>query len=110
MRRVFQATHGVAALSGIMHQTILIRCARKFATFSSIAGDRDTSRKVAIGIESATNALRQGKELNEVQHSMTKLPTWNQLIDAVSDEVEHYNKYHQHDSLPKRPMANITPC
>ena len=85
------------------HQTILIRCARKFATFNGNSVDRDMSRKVAIGIESATNALRQGKELNEVQQrSMTKLPTWNQLIDAVSDEVEHYNKYHQHDSLPKK--------
>lgn len=85
------------------HQTILIRCARRFATFTGSSVDRDTSRKVAIGIESATNALRQGKELNEAQQlSMTKLPKWDDLIAAVGEEVEHYNKYHRHDSLPKK--------
>lgn len=85
------------------HKTILIRCARKFETFNGSSVDRDTSRKVAIGIESATNALRQGKELNEAQQrSMTKLPTWSELIDAVIDGIDYYNTRHPHDSLPKK--------
>lgn len=85
------------------HQTILIRCARRFATFNGNSVDRDVSRKVNIGIESATNALRQGKALNEVQQRfMTKLPTWDQLIDAVIDGIEYYNHRHQHDGLPKK--------
>lgn len=85
------------------HQTILIRCARRFATFNGSSVDRDMSRRMNIGIESATNALRQGKELNEVQQRfMTKLPTWDQLIEAVIDGIDYYNQRHQHESLPKK--------
>lgn len=86
-----------------LNKEIPARIARKFATYNGKAADKETVRITSRGVDSAINALNQGKELNPVQKSaIAKLPSWNQLIDAIEDEIDAYNTRHRHSELPRR--------
>ncbi|WP_080650205.1 Mu transposase C-terminal domain-containing protein [Dickeya zeae] len=86
-----------------LNKEIPARIARKFATYNGKAADKETVRITSRGVDSAINAMNQGKELNPVQKSaIAKLPSWNQLIDAIEDEIDAYNTRHRHSELPRR--------
>lgn len=93
------------------HQTILFRIAQQFKTYHGTGADRDSVRITSRQIVSAVNARNQNKELNTTQrNAIAKLPSWNQLIDAIEDGVEWYNTQHQHSELPKRNGKHCTPA
>ncbi|WP_140921522.1 Mu transposase C-terminal domain-containing protein [Limnobaculum xujianqingii] len=93
------------------HQTILFRIARQFATFHGSSADRDSVRITSRQIVSAVNARNQDKELSTTQrNALAKLPSWNQLIDAIENGVEWYNSHHEHSELPKRNGRHMTPA
>ncbi len=93
------------------HKTILYRIAAQFATFHGSSADRDHVRITSRQINSAVNAQNQGKELNATQrNAMAKLPSWNQLIDALEDGIEWYNTQHRHSELPKKNGKHYTPA
>jgi putative transposase len=86
-----------------VHKTILIRVARKFQTFNGGSADREWVRATSVAIDSALNAEKNGKELTIKQsNDLKKLPSWQQLIDAVEEGIEWYNTRHEHSELPKR--------
>lgn len=72
-------------------QTITIPLARKLATFRGAGMDRETLRKTNQEIESA---LKRGE-------TSSKLPTWDQFVDALEEAIAEYNYEHEHSSLPK---------
>ncbi|MBN3068183.1 transposase [Pectobacterium brasiliense] len=86
-----------------LNREIPARIARKFATYNGKSADKETARITSRAIDSAVNALNQNKALNPVQQSaIAKLPSWNQLIDAIEDEITAYNTQHRHSELPLR--------
>ncbi|ENG5504014.1 transposase, partial [Yersinia enterocolitica] len=79
------------------NREIPARIARKFATYNGKSADRETVRMVSVDLNSAFNAQGKNKELNSRQKAaMAKLPSWQQLIDAIEDEIEAYNTTHRH--------------
>ncbi|EFX7053198.1 transposase [Shigella sonnei] len=85
--------------------------AQKFDTYNGHGADREHVRMTGRAIQSAVNALEKGKPLNAVQRTaIGKLPSWQQLIDVVEEEVHKYNQYHQHSELPKRNGKHMTPA
>ncbi|PWC24714.1 transposase [Brenneria nigrifluens] len=86
-----------------LNREIPARIARKFATYNGKSADKETVRITSRAIDSAANAINQNKDLNPVQKAaIAKLPTWNQLIDAIEDEINAYNTQHRHSELPRR--------
>lgn len=102
-----QARGIIERLNGVIPLAI----AQRFATFNGTGADAENVRITARGIESATNAIKNGKELNAVQQkAIKKLPSWQQLLDAVSEEVDKYNHSHEHSELPKYNGKHLTPA
>jgi putative transposase len=95
-----------------LNKVIPVKIARKFQTFYGAGADKETTRKMLVGINSASNALAQGKELNARQQAdIKKLPSWNQLLDAIEEVVDWYNNQHEHSSLPQKPNGkHYTPA
>lgn len=86
-----------------LNREIPARIARKFATYNGRTADKETVRITSRAIDSAVNAINQNKALNTLQKSaIAKLPSWNQLIDAIEDEIDAYNTRHRHSELPRR--------
>ncbi|HEN3351649.1 TPA: transposase [Yersinia enterocolitica] len=86
-----------------LNREIPARIARKFATYNGKSADRETVRMVSVDLNSAFNAQGKNKELNSRQKAaMAKLPSWQQLIDTIEDEIEAYNTTHRHSELPRR--------
>lgn len=86
-----------------LNREIPARIARRFATYNGKSADRETVRKVSVDLNSAFNALGKNKELNSRQKAaVAKLPSWQQLIDAIEDEIHAYNTAHRHSELPRR--------
>ncbi|MNS86883.1 hypothetical protein D3C72_1208010 [compost metagenome] len=55
--------------------------------------------------------MKNGKELSAVQQrNLRKLPSWQQLLDAVAQEVDKYNHSHEHSALPKYQGKHLTPA
>lgn len=77
--------------------TVLLRLAKRFATYQGKGADRETLRKVTIDIE---RALRAAKK-SEVTAMPRRLPSFRQFLDAIEAEIEAYNTMHRHRSLPK---------
>ncbi|MEW7001882.1 transposase family protein [Serratia ureilytica] len=76
---------------------------RKFATYNGKSADRETVRLTSVGINSALTAQGNNKELNDVQkRAISKLPSWNQLIDEIEQEIDRYNTQHRHSELPRK--------
>ena len=83
-------------------QTVLIPLARRFDTFQGKGADKETLKRVSGQIESALKKARRG----QVCALPAKLPTWQQFIAALGEEIEAYNQRHRHSSLPKLDGAN----
>lgn len=86
-----------------LNKEIPARIARKFATYNGKSADRETVRLTSVGINSAFTAQGNNKELNDVQkRAISKLPSWNQLIDEIEQEIDRYNTQHRHSELPRK--------
>ncbi|XWJ89611.1 Mu transposase C-terminal domain-containing protein [Phytobacter ursingii] len=87
------------------------RVAMQFDTFSGDSADREHARITSRAIQSAVKAQENGRELTPVQRAaLGKLPSWQQLLDAIVVEVEAYNNSHEHRELPKRNGRHMTPA
>lgn len=85
-----------------LNQEIPRRAAMKFGSWVGKSGDRETQRKYRKQVDSAVNAIENGKALNEVQQAaLCKVPTWEQLIQEIERQVERHNN-RPHSSLPVR--------
>ena len=86
------------------------RVAMQFDTFSGDSADREHARITSRAIQSAIKAQENGRELTPVQrNALGKLPSWQQLLDAIASEVDAYNNTHEHRELPKRNGRHMTP-
>lgn len=86
------------------------RVAMQFDTFSGDSADREHARITARAIQSAVKAQENGRELTPVQRTaLGKLPSWQQLLDAIAEEVDIYNNTHEHRELPRRNGKHMTP-
>lgn len=87
------------------------RVAMQFDTFSGDSADREHVRITSRAIQSAVTAQENGRELTPVQRAaLGKLPSWQQLLDAIAEEVDAYNNGHEHRELPKRNGRHMTPA
>lgn len=87
------------------------RVAMQFDTFSGDSADREHARITSRAIQSAVKAQENGRELTPVQRAaLGKLPSWQQLLDAIAEEVDAYNNGHEHRELPKRNGRHMTPA
>ncbi|HED5569744.1 TPA: transposase [Yersinia enterocolitica] len=87
------------------------RVAMQFETFSGDSADREHARITSRAIQSAVKAQENGRELTPVQrNALGKLPSWQQLLDAIAAEVDAYNNNHEHRELPKRNGRHMTPA
>lgn len=87
------------------------RVAMQFDTFSGDSADREHARITSRAIQSAIKAQENGRELTPVQrNALGKLPSWQQLLDAITSEVDAYNNTHEHRELPKRNGRHMTPA
>lgn len=87
------------------------RVAMQFDTFSGDSADREHARITARAIQSAVKAQENGRELTPVQRTaLGKLPSWQQLLDSIAEEVDIYNNTHEHRELPRRNGKHMTPA
>lgn len=94
-----------------VHQTLGINLARQFATYQGKDVDGGTFRKVAAELAKEQRAVRRAEQAGEVVVLSSKVPTWQQFIDAAAQAVHEYNHEHRHRSLPKRPDGkHMTPA
>ncbi|HBC7419305.1 TPA: transposase [Serratia marcescens] len=94
-----------------LNSVIPLAAAQHFATFNGTGADAENVRITQRSIESALNAMKNGKELNAVQQkAIKKLPSWQQLLDVVAREVDKYNHSHEHSELPKYNGKHLTPA
>jgi putative transposase len=85
------------------------RIAQKFQTYNGLGADPESVRVTDRRILSAVKAQENQKALNSVQQTaLTKLPSWQQLLDAIEEEVERYNTEHEHSELPKHNGRHMT--
>ncbi|MCD6663491.1 MAG: Mu transposase C-terminal domain-containing protein [Comamonas sp.] len=85
-----------------VHQTLGINLARRFGSYQGRDVDAGTFRKVAAELAKEQRAVRRAEQTGEVVTLSSKVPTWQQFIDAVAQAVDEYNREHRHRSLPKR--------
>ncbi|OWS76331.1 transposase [Pantoea sp. VS1] len=87
------------------------RVAMQFETYNGSSADPEHARITARAIQSAVKAQENGRELTPVQRTaLGKLPSWQQLLDAIAHEVDTYNNTHEHSELPKRNGRHMTPA
>ncbi|MGK3122876.1 Mu transposase C-terminal domain-containing protein [Candidatus Pantoea formicae] len=87
------------------------RVAMQFETYNGSSADPEHARITARAIQSAVKAQENGRELTPVQRTaLGKLPSWQQLLDAIAHEVDTYNNTHEHSELPKRNGHHLTPA
>lgn len=87
------------------------RVAMQFETYNGSTADPEHARITARAIQSAVKAQENGRELTPVQRTaLGKLPSWQQLLDAIAHEVDTYNNTHEHSELPKRNGRHLTPA
>ncbi|EBC4877358.1 DDE-type integrase/transposase/recombinase [Salmonella enterica] len=102
-----QARGIIERLNGV----IPLHIAQRFATFNGTGADREHARMTGRRIESAVNAVNNGRELSPVQrNALRQLPSWSELLEAIGQEVEKYNTQHRHSELPKRNGRHMTPA
>ncbi|EKM3556355.1 transposase [Salmonella enterica] len=76
--------------------------ARSFRTYCAKNADAETVRLQQRIVNSALTAAHKGKDLTKRQaEAIGKIPTWEQLLTAIEQEVARYNN-RQHSSLPRR--------
>lgn len=87
------------------------RIAQEFQTYNGYGADREHVRMTGRAIQSAVKAQENGRDLTPVQrNALNKLPSWQQLLDVIGDEVSKYNNTHQHSELPKHNGRHFTPA
>ncbi|WP_407712492.1 DNA-binding protein [Enterobacter bugandensis] len=87
------------------------RVAMQYDTFTGDSADQEHVRITARAIQSAIKAQENGRELTPVQRTaLGKLPSWQQLLDAIAEEVDVYNNTHEHSELPRRNGKHMTPA
>lgn len=97
----------IERLNGVIPRAI----AQKYDTYNGYGADREHVRMTGRSIQSAVKAQDNGRELTSAQlKSLKRLPSWQQLLDVVEEEVEKYNSRHQHSELPKRNGRHMTPA
>ncbi|EAW3718814.1 DDE-type integrase/transposase/recombinase [Salmonella enterica] len=76
--------------------------ARSFQTYCAKNADAETVRMQQRIARAALVATHKGKGLTKRQaEAIGKIPTWEQLLTAIEQEVARYNN-RQHSSLPRR--------
>lgn len=101
-----QARGIIERLNGV----IPINLARRFATYNGRNADPEFVRVMNKKMVSLTNALRQGKELtSEQKRTLGLIPDWNTLTQAVAEEIDNYNRSHEHSELPKVNGQHMSP-
>ncbi len=94
-----QARGIIERLNGVIPR----RIAQQFQTYNGYGADREHVRLTDRRINSAVRAL------NAVQQAaLAKLPSWQQLLDAIAAEIERYNTQHEHSELPKHNGRHLT--
>ena len=88
------------------------RIAQRFATYFGTGADSDTVRKNLYAVQSYSNALEKGKSTDELTDIQKKgqqmLPSWQELLDAIDEEVYRYNHFHQHSQIKSTPIKKRT--
>lgn len=83
------------------------RVAQRFATYFGAGADKETTRKMLYAVKSGSDALIKGKahdELTPLQKKGQKiLPSWEELLVAIDEEVYHYNHFHVHGAIKMTP-------
>ena len=83
------------------------RVAARFATYFGAGADKDTTRKMLYAVKSGSDALVAGKDpqaLTALQKKGQKmLPTWQEVLDVIAEEVYRYNYHHVHRSIKTTP-------
>ncbi|EPW4646562.1 Mu transposase C-terminal domain-containing protein, partial [Escherichia coli] len=86
-----------------LNRTLPMRIARRYRTYFGKGADRESLRVLNRDLRSAFNAMQQDKPLNDRQKAaMRELPSWAELIEAIREGVEWYNK-RPHSELPMKP-------
>lgn len=94
-----------------LNAVIPLHLAQRFVTYYGSSADPEKVRKMGQRLISLANAQRGNKELTEVQQkTLSQLPSWWQLHDAIEQEVQEYNNSHEHSELPKVNGEYMTPA
>ncbi|MGU9776164.1 Mu transposase C-terminal domain-containing protein [Salmonella enterica subsp. enterica serovar 3,10:z10:-] len=76
--------------------------AQRVKTYNGRGVDKENLRKLMVAIDSAENAQRQGKPLdNRQRRALAAVPEWLDVMDMIQEEVDNYNNTHEHSELPK---------
>lgn len=63
-------------------------------------------------MQSYSNAIEKGKSTDELTDIQKKgqqiLPSWQELIDVIDEEVYRYNHFHQHSQIKSTPIKKRT--
>lgn len=87
-----------------LNRTVAQRIARQFPTYFGGNSDRESTRKMLVAVDSASNAVTKGKELSTQQEStINKIPSWQQFIDMCQAGIDWYNNEHIHRDLGTTP-------
>lgn len=87
-----------------LNRTVAQRIARQFPTYFGGNSDRESTRKMLVAVDSASNAVTKGKELSIQQEStINKIPSWQQFIDMCQAGIDWYNNEHIHRDLGTTP-------
>lgn len=85
-----------------INREIPMRAAKTFGSYVGKSGDRETQRVYRKKVDSAFNAISQGKPLSAEQAAFArKVPAWDELLAEIDVQVQRHNN-RPHDSLPKR--------
>lgn len=86
-------------------KTLAHPIARQFATYHGPNADPDTVRRVSTATASLAKAQSEGRQQLTVKQNWAKgkLPSWNQLLDAVEDSIKEYNESHIHSEIGMTP-------
>ncbi|EJP3912832.1 transposase [Salmonella enterica] len=102
-----QARGIIERLNGV----IPYRLAQRFATYNGRGADQDRLKLFSRVLDSADNAAKQFKPLDKRQRAvLDQVPEWNDVIQAIQEEVDDYNEHHEHSSLPKFQGKYLSPA
>ncbi|NTZ40693.1 transposase [Enterobacter sp. JMULE2] len=102
-----QARGIIERLNGVIPYAI----AQRAPTYNGRGADRDNHRRLMVAVESAENALSQGKPLNARQrHAVQAVPEWDVVMQIIQEEIDSYNNSHEHSELPRFNGKHLTPA
>ncbi|EAO0949758.1 transposase [Salmonella enterica] len=102
-----QARGIIERLNGV----IPYRLAQRFATYNGRGADQDRLKLFSRVLDSADNAAKQFKPLDKRQRAvLDQVPEWDDVIQAIQEEVDDYNEHHEHSSLPKFQGKYLSPA